>query len=354
MNKNFKVCVIVPAHNEEKVIGKTLKSLSGVIALKDVYVVNDGSKDRTAFFAKKHTKNVLSIYPNTGKANAINKAIAEFSLPKKYQYIMPLDADTQIAKDFFANVERVFAKDKRKTIACVCGKVVGRNHNWITMYRVWEYEVTQAIHKNAQSKIGAISVCPGCATVFRSEIFKKTSVPIGTITEDMDLTFEIHRKKLGRIVYASMAKVITQDPRNIRDLAKQLDRWYTGFWQCLIKHNIPWQGQLLDFEVALLALDGIFNGLLVLLFLTLIPFFALKNPFIVFSPIVFDLGLFFIPTLIFTSIRQRKAKYFLYIPNFYLIRCMSSLIFFKSFLKTVFARDLKMGWRSAARYQVTN
>jgi glycosyltransferase involved in cell wall biosynthesis len=47
-----KVLIIIPAFNEEKRLGKLLKSISSIIPLKDVFVVDDGSQDKTATIAK--------------------------------------------------------------------------------------------------------------------------------------------------------------------------------------------------------------------------------------------------------------------------------------------------------------
>ena len=351
MTKN-KIAFLVPAHNEEKVISSTLESLLKITDKKHIYVVDDGSQDQTLEIAKLYTQNVLSLNPNQGKASAMNSLIKEFKLVKNYQYLMPMDADTQVEVGIQDAVLPIFEADKNKKIACIVGKVVGKNKNWITNFRIWEYEVAQTIHKAAQSKTNTIIVCPGCATIYRTEIFKKVQIPEGTLTEDMDLTFLIHRQNLGQIVYTSKFKVITQDPNTLTDFLKQIDRWYTGFWQCVLKHNIPWEGQKLDAEVALLAAEGLFNGVLVIILLFLIPKAIQINSQVLLFPLFLDLFLFMIPTLLYTLIRHKTWKIYLYIFHFYFLRLLTSLIFLKTFFKVVFYFDLKMGWNKAQRYQV--
>ena len=347
------VAILIPAHNEEEVIEATLQSLLKVAAPRDIYVVDDASTDNTAKIAKRIIANILTLKKNQGKAGAMNAAFVKFSLPARYQYIMPVDADTVIAPDFLTHILPIFAEDKRKKIACVIGKIVGRNKKWITTYRLWEYEVAQTIHKSAQAIINAVIVCPGPCTIYRSDIFIKNSYPTGTLVEDMDLTFLIHRKKIGKIVYCPKSIVITQDPKTVRAFLKQIDRWYTGFWQCLIKHNIPWGGQMLDLEVALLALEGLYNGLLVASLVVLFPFALLKDYLILVIPISIDILLFILPTFIFVAIRHHTIKIFLYFPQFYFLRILSSFIFLRSFFKVVFAQDLKMKtfWNTA-RYRI--
>lgn len=347
-----RLAMIVPAHNEENVIASTLESLLGLVDAADIYVVDDGSTDDTVMIAEAKVSNVLALNPNVGKATAVNTVIRHFDLANRYEYILPMDADTTVTRDFLTHALPILDNDTDRSIVCVVGKVVGRSSNWVTTYRLWEYEVTQRIHKAAQSAERAIMVSPGCSTVYRADLYNKVQVPTGTLTEDMDLTFLIHRLSLGRIVYCDKARVITQDPRALRDLMKQIDRWYTGFWQCVAKHNIPWGGQMLDFEVGLQATEGLFNGLLVFAFLFLIPFALIFHPAVLIVPLVFDLLFFILPTFALVIYEHRVWKIFAYIPMFYLTRFLACFMFFKSFAKVAFGSDQRMKWFKATRYKV--
>lgn len=349
---DHKIAFLIPAHNEQDVIENTLQALLKIASPDDIYVVNDGSKDDTQNMAEKYIKNILNLYPNQGKASAINTAIDYFGLSKKYSYLMPVDADTIIPSEFIKNALPVLVQDEKKEYVCVIGKVTGRPTSWVTTYRLWEYEIAQTVHKYAQSIEDAIVVCPGCATIFRAEIFQDHKIPSGTLTEDMDFTFLIHRENWGKIAYTSKAVVITQDPQSMYDFIKQIDRWYTGFWQCLLKHNIPWGGQRIDAEIAILASEGLFNGIVCILLVLLIPITLMKNPMILATPIIVDLVLFVLPTMILTAKRHNKKSIFKYMMHFYLMRVVSSLIFLKAFTKVVAGIDLSMIWGKASRYKI--
>ncbi len=347
-----KLALLVPAHNEEKVIAETLESLLLISSPEDIYVISDGSTDQTVEIAKRYTYNVFNLQPNRGKAGAMNFAIEFWQFALRYQYVMPMDADTKVTKDFLEAAMPILDQDLDKKISAVVGKVIGSSRSWVTTFRLWEYEVAQTIHKAAQSEENAIIVCPGCATIYRTEIFKEIDIPTGTLTEDMDFTFQIHRRKLGKIVYTGKAVVVTQDPLTLKDLLKQIDRWYTGFWQCVIKNNIPWGGQALDAEVGLLASEGLFNGMLVVSLIVLVPIAIVKHPEILFIPLIVDLLFFLLPTMFLTAKRHRSWKIFIYTPLFYFARILCCLVFLKSFVKTVFGLDLGMGWNKATRYEV--
>lgn len=349
-NGQKQIAVLVPAHNEEVLLSQTLKSALGVVKKADLYVVDDGSSDKTSKIAKKFTGNVLSLKSGLGKANALNEAIHYFKLPKKYKFIFPLDADTKVGPDFLEKSLKILNNDKKEKYICVTGRVMGESNNWLTSYRMWEYEVTQLIHKTAQAKEQAI-VCPGCSTVYRSKLFLKVRIPSDTAVEDMDLTFLIHREKLGQIAFTTKASVTTQDPYSLKDYLRQIRRWYRGYWQCLKKYHVPWGKQTLDLELSMLTVEGLSGGLLMFFMLLTFPFIIQKQPSLLLIPLGLDFVLFFFPTVFLTMFVQSNLKFLKYLPTFYIVRAANSLIFLYSFIESLFTLS-SFNWNQATRYTV--
>jgi len=89
-----KILIIIPAFNEEKSLGKLLKKVSSVSSLKDVLVVDDGSKDNTAIIAKRAGSRVLSQKINQGKGLAL-RAGFNFAIKSGYDAVITMDADGQ-------------------------------------------------------------------------------------------------------------------------------------------------------------------------------------------------------------------------------------------------------------------
>ena len=169
----------------------------------------------------------------------------------------------------------------------------------------------------------------------------------------MDFTFSLHRKNLGKIVFEPTATVITQDPESLKAYIKQVKRWYTGFWQCLTKHNVPWGGKSLDFEAALLAIDGLLNVFLAIFFMALIPFSFFANPTLLTIPLLIDLFFFMLPAIIYVSYKRKTFNIIFFLPHFYLMRFIGSIVFFYSFLNVSLGLDLKLKnvWNTQ-RYKV--
>jgi len=348
--KKRNVAVVIPAHNEEKVIASTLHSVIKIVPSRDVYVIDDGSKDKTTKISRKFIKHVIKIN-NRGKAYALNFGIKHYKLTRKYDFIFFIDADTKPDPSFLEKAMFRFEKDKRKKTVCVIGQVKSTGNNWISKYRQWEYFVSHYIHKKAQENLRSILVAPGCSTVYRSKIFNKLAFPEGTLTEDMDFTFLLHRHGFDKMIFEAKAIVRTQDPQTLPDFMKQIKRWYTGFWQVVRKHNVPWQGQILDIEVSMLALEGLYNGLIVIFFiLSIIPLVVSRHLNIYVIPLSIDLIGVFMPSLIISSIIDKDYTRILFAPAFYLLRFLSSITFIISFFSGYLSTEKTYSWDSN-RYQ---
>ncbi|HKU55307.1 MAG TPA: polysaccharide deacetylase family protein, partial [Rhizomicrobium sp.] len=144
------VTVLIPAFNEEKVIVATIERiLASDYPNLEVLVIDDGSKDHTAYIARSHFMNetrvgVISI-PNGGKANALNVGLAN----AHGAVVVALDADTQFEKTTISRLVRWFADP---AIGAVAGNAkVGNRINMITRWQALEYIVAQNLERRALS-----------------------------------------------------------------------------------------------------------------------------------------------------------------------------------------------------------
>ena len=86
-----KICIIIPALNEEKTIGNIIKLSSNY---GNTLVINDASNDGTKKIAIKNGATVLNNRSTLGYDESILKGI-KYALKKKYDYILTIDADGQ-------------------------------------------------------------------------------------------------------------------------------------------------------------------------------------------------------------------------------------------------------------------
>ena len=273
-----KVSIIVPAYNEEVNAVKTVNNLlqqdyPGI----EIIFVDDGSKDSTYKTVSDAFKNNDRVHvltkQNGGKASALNYGIGY----SKSEFVVCIDADTQLMQDAVSRMMKYFADEK---VGAIAGNVkVGNNKNILTQWQSIEYTTAQNFDRRAYDLINAITVVPGAIGAFKKQAIEKAGgFATDTLAEDCDLTIRILRN--GYIVRNCVEAIaVTEAPETLVQFMKQRFRWSYGIMQSFWKNrdacfNPQYKG------LGLVALPNI------LLFQIIMPLFA---PF---ADIMFFAGLF--------------------------------------------------------------
>lgn len=246
--KRKKMALLLPGHNEELILATTISSaVAAGQKLADIYVVDDDSSDSTRAIAVEMLgeQNVLTV-ERSGKALAVQKAIRHFEVEKYYVWLHVADADSVFSADYFKIYRR---KLHAKKYAVALGFVQSMRGNWISTYRALTYTYNQHLNRRVQSWLGMISVFPGPITSFRTDILSQLDFEANTLTEDFDITLQVHRKRLGGIVFVPKAINYTQDPQTLRDFCRQTFRWQRGFFQGVKKYKIGTKAQRIDVSI---------------------------------------------------------------------------------------------------------
>ena len=221
--------VVIPAHNEEKDLGETLDALMRQTTPPErIIVVDDGSTDRTSEVAAEYPVEIVrNEKPLGNKARVVNYVAPEIDT----DLVINLDADTILAPDYIEQVKAPFADPD---VSVAAGIVLTWNPRGLFQRaRSIEYLFGQHIYRPIQAACGSITVCPGCACVYRREPFVKAGgFPEGGIAEDMMYT--LHAVTNGqKTAYVADAECYVVDPRNAQQLRAQLWRWQAGYMQCI-------------------------------------------------------------------------------------------------------------------------
>lgn len=328
--------ILIPAHNEEKMISSCVKScLAQTRRPDEIIVINDGSTDKTAEILRGYGNQitVISIDKATG-----NKSKAQ-EIGVKYvntDIVIATDGDTILDKKFVEYIEEEFEHDRE--IAVVMGYVQSTRHNTLTALREIDYTIGQDLYKRAQQYLDFILVIPGCAGAFKTELFRNGVITFDhdTLTEDLDFSYKINQLGLP-VRFNHKAKVYTQDPPTLHSYINQMRRWYGGGWQNLKKHfpiivDNPKAGLILSTTY----LEGIVLGSLIIItpFINIFLFFKLLTSFVIVGII---LGLY-------ASIRKERLELFLVSPLFSVLALINSYILIEQFIKEIIMNKKDMTW----------
>jgi cellulose synthase/poly-beta-1,6-N-acetylglucosamine synthase-like glycosyltransferase len=318
--------------------------LNAGLAPHQIYVVDDNSRDNTAGCVAAFTGvNLLRHDRNYGKPRGLQHAIENFDLLGRYEFLSLLDADSHIASGYFSAVIHRF--EEVSDAVLVSGAPYSEKYNWITAYRALEYTMTLKVYRKGQNNLGVITVAPGCASTYRTSIFTKLDWNNKTLVEDMDVTVQIHRKQLGKVVYTEHAIAYTQDPRTLREYTGQLTRWYSGTWQVMRLHRIPFGFTKLDAEFTLLIGEGLLYAVLA----TMLPLFVWLFPALTLRALLLD-QLMWAGVAVYCATNLRRPDVLAAVPLYVVMRGINCYVLLRTFWAEVVCSRQTETWFSVSRY----
>jgi len=239
------VSVLIPAHNEEEVIGRILQRMTELTYPKDklqIIVIDDASTDRTSEITDKFADNHKSIkvvhrYRENdvgGKSAALNEGL-EYATG---EIIYCFDADYYPQRDILEKLTVYFTDPK---IGAVQGRVTVLNEpntlvtRLVSLERIGGYRVDQKSRDDLQ----LIPQYGGTVGGFRRHLIEFLGgwAP-NMLAEDTDLTFRVYLAGY-KVRYVNEAECYEEAVENWRAYWHQRYRWSKGHMQCAFKHLWP-------------------------------------------------------------------------------------------------------------------
>lgn len=178
------ISVIIPALNEEEVIGKCLRSLRDQHYSEEfsVIVVDNGSTDRTGEIAKKYSDKVL-FERERGKYAAGNLGARE----AEGEILAFLDADTVVDENWIASIDNTF--NDPQIVGATC-PVKTLSHDWKSVFLLTFYD----LFVRGTIKLG-VAKSWGAVIIVRKKVFDL----VGGFNErnnfeDLDLVAKVRDK----------------------------------------------------------------------------------------------------------------------------------------------------------------
>jgi len=239
------VAVILPAHNEELVIRKSIQALKKMMPTEQIYVVSDGSTDKTYRRARMEGCHVSYLILGRGKARAMVYLINTFKLYDRYKLIFILDADTRPDEELIKKALPFF-NDPDIGVVFASSKIVWRQH-WIPNLKYYFISYRERLNQMLRYlliygqtwKYTSVNyVIPGFCTIYRSEVLRQLEIDTpGILIEDFNLAFQFHKKRIAKLGYHPSLIAWDQYPDNLKDYVNQVRRWNIGFFQTVRKNG---------------------------------------------------------------------------------------------------------------------
>ena len=276
------ISVLIPAHDEEKSIVQTVRSLMMInYGEFEVIVINDGSNDETlpalidAYELRRSdrpykrsipTGEVRAVYvspshPNLvvidkdkgGKAEALNVGINL----ARYPLFCSIDADSIIEDNALLRVVKPFMENPVETIAAGgivrivngCDVKDGRvtrialSDRALPILQVVEYLRAFLTGRVGWSSLKSLLIISGAFGIYKKqEVIEIGGYTLDTDTEDLELVVRLHehmrrKKKPYRIVFVPDPVCWTEAPETLAVLARQRNRWHRGLLQTMWLHK---------------------------------------------------------------------------------------------------------------------
>ena len=233
---DFPTCaILIPAHNEEKVIGATIASMLQLDYPKDklhVVVINDGSTDSTkeiiSEYARRDRRVELFDIPKgeggKGKSRALNLGVKCATS----DVIAIYDADNTPDRNSlrYLVAQLLLYKD----LGGVIGKfrTVNKNRNLLTRFINVETLSFQSMLQAGRWQMHGIATLPGTNFVMWTSLIRQLGGwDEEALTEDSELSIRIYEAGY-KIKYIPYAVTYEQEPQEWRVWIKQRMRWVRG------------------------------------------------------------------------------------------------------------------------------
>lgn len=236
------VSVIMPALNEEELIGASIDSIFSTnypLDKLEVICINDGSTDLTYNNMLKAQKKygdkitVINFVKNLGKRKALYSGLKK----AKGEVIVTVDTDSRIGRSAIRNLAIPLIKDPKTGAVAGRVEVMNEKENFLTRMLSVRYSISFNFGRAYQSVYGAVFCCPGALTAYRKNIlmgfihewvnqkFLNTACTYG---EDRALTTQI--LKAGYMTrFQSNALVYTKVPAKFNQMNKMYLRWTRSY-----------------------------------------------------------------------------------------------------------------------------
>lgn len=248
--------LIVPAHNEETVIARTIEAFIDTdypSRKKEMIIVNDASTDNTEHVVAKYARKIIDT--KTGAITINRKGRFNITLVNRTSgghgksfasneggnraakdTLYFIDADVTIGKDVFTEAAKHLGEP---SLGAIGGYVIIRkNKSALNGFLRFESVMAQEVLRSGFNVIGVHYIIPGGCAIIKKKLWKQVGgYSSNSLAEDTDITWKILSETDQDIRFDKDIKVYADEPQTLISIWNQRLRWSRGNLQVTLNHS---------------------------------------------------------------------------------------------------------------------
>lgn len=238
-NRNF--AIVMPAYNEEKIITKSLYSLSGLVYPKNMYdliVIADNCTDSSVQIARNLGAIVIEGSPDSEdrKGSALDWALDKIlEGEKKYDAIIVFDYDGLISGNYL-EVMNYYLEQGSKVVQS-SSLILPQSESWKNKVKRIEFLFSNYVKPMGRKMLGLGARLQGNGMCLATDILKK--VPWKTHLQNDDFEYGLALQLKGvKVDFSPEATIWTQIPSKSDSVESQRHRWQVGSYATAKKYGL--------------------------------------------------------------------------------------------------------------------
>ncbi|WP_243290535.1 glycosyltransferase family 2 protein [Bacillus sp. FJAT-47783] len=242
-NPKKRFLILVPAHNEEAVIGDLVENLLNLDypnRLYDVYVIADNCSDDTAKITQTLRVGVIEHTSPPGeprgKPYAIRYALQKFGddLVNKYDGVAIFDADNLVASNYLKEMNNHFIKGD-KIIQCYLDSK-NANDNWVSLSYSTSFVFANRFMQLAKTRLGLSNLIGGTGFCVDTKLLNEIGWNAQSLTEDLEFTIQSIIRGVP-VNWCHTTRVFDEKPTSFVASCVQRLRWSRGHWDVTFRYS---------------------------------------------------------------------------------------------------------------------
>lgn len=344
------VSIVVPVKDEEKVVGRLLKSLLKLDyprEKREIIVVEDGSVDNTAKICAQYAKlysdqiKLIRQPASTGKPSALNCALNHI----QGEIAAVLDADNVPEPDLLLRAAEYF---REPSLAALQGRACAINaeENMLTKFISYEEAVRYETYIRGKDALNLfVPITGSCYFIRKNVLLDVGGWDNECLSEDMEMALRL-TKRGYRIKYGPEVRSWQENPVSLIQLIRQRTRWFRGDMEMALKYgklmikpnrrNIDAEMTLLGPFLFILCLVSYFLGPL-----TFLSSFQSEIIFLIVTQVTLAITLvplFILGIALMYVARPWRVANLLWLPFIYAYWSLQTLLASYAFLQIVLRR----------------